>query len=109
MTLDDKLKEIVALLRQLTEDGRLAWEKTTHDGTAAVARLWWGGVRLRPGFRYLLELLDDRGNVENTYTPTGPDAEALAALYGLAIEATRQYTGMVDSVLLELKLRSLKS
>jgi hypothetical protein len=106
---NEKMKEIVALLHQLTANGGLAWEKTTHDRTAAVARLWGGGVRLYPGLRYSLELLDDRGKVESTYTPAGADAEALAAVYGLASEATQQYPGMVDSVLAELKLRSLKS
>jgi hypothetical protein len=104
MTLDDKMKEIVALLRQLTEDSRIAWEQTTHDGPAAVAHLWWGGVQLHP---HSLDLLDDAGKVESTYTPTGADAEALAALYGLAV--AREYSGMVDSVLQELKVRSFKS
>ena len=103
MTHDDKMREIVTLLRQLTEEGRLAWERTTHSGPAAVAHLWWGGVQLRP---HSLDLLDGAGKVEGTYTPAGADAEALAALYGLA--AAREYSGMADSVLAELRVRSLK-
>ena len=113
MTHDDKMPEIVALLRRLTEDGRIEWEQTTHDRTGAVARLGRGGVRLYPGLRYSLDLLDDAGKVESTYTPAGADAEALAALYGLVAGATRQdagvvdsHAGMADSVLAELRLRA---
>ena len=114
MPTNPKLANLIVLLKQATEGGRLRWETTPDENTFRVL-LGSGFMRLSKSFgtahpmetSYTLTILDHNGLLVDEYTPEeGEDYFQLADLFGIARRSALNLEAVLDQMLQELKTRA---